>query len=326
MAIRRVQLTGNETFTLSLPKGWAVRNALSPGDELRVEEEKDGTLKVSLPSRAKKAEEAEIRAEGVSPEALQRLVIAKYLKGFDVIRVTHPARLPAPLRQAATAQAGMLSGLEVTDEREGELVMHDFLAKESVSVQKMVRRVYSISSTMHRDAVDALLGGDPALSAKVVKSEGDVDRIRHLVTRQLNFALNGPSFMGGMGLSATDCLDFHVVAENVEEIGDSALEIAAFAKKGARTPRKVADFARSVTDEVFALHSDAIKAFYGGGFLLADSVVSRQAKLGRRTHERENELIASGERPPWLTTFTSESLKIAGYASEIAKVVIDKGT
>jgi hypothetical protein len=131
--------------------------------------------------------------------------------------------------------------------------------------------------------------------------------------------------MGEMGLTATECLDFHIVSENIEEIADSSVEIASFARTGARPRKEVAAFARSVAQEAFSLHSDAVKAFFEGGFSLADSVVSRQSRLGRRTHARENELIAKGARPAWLTTFTSESLKIAGYAAEIAKVVIDRG-
>ncbi|MDD5317843.1 MAG: PhoU domain-containing protein [Candidatus ainarchaeum sp.] len=327
MPTRRVQLTGKETFTVSLPKGWAVKNKLSPGSEVRIEEENDGTLRVSLTSSAKRREEALVRLDGVSsPEALQRLVIAKYLNGFDVIRVVSQGRMPPAFRQAAEMQAGMLTGLEVVEVKEDEVTLQDFLAKESVSIPRMLRRAYAIASSMHGESVESLLSGDAQLAAKVSKSEDDVDRVRYLITRQLNFALNSPSLMGALGLSATACLDFHIVAENVEEIGDSALEIASFARKGSRASKKAAGFARQVTSEVFSLHSDAVKAFYAANFSLADSVVSRQSKLGRRTHERENELISQAERPPWLTTFTSESLKIAGHAAEIAKIVIDKGT
>ncbi|VVC71756.1 PhoU domain protein [uncultured archaeon] len=327
MPTRRVQLTGKETFTLSLPKSWAVKNGVSPGSELRIDEEKDGSLRVGLPALSKPSEEAVIRLDSVSShEALQRLIIAKYLNGFDVIRVSYHGRMPQAYRQAARLQAGMLEGLEVVEEKDNELVFQDFLSKESVSIQRMLRRADAIASSMHRDSVEALVSGDPSLSARVARQEDEVDRVRHLITRQLNFALNSSTLMGALGLTATDCLDFHIVAENVEEIADSALEISQFSRKGRHASSQSAGFARQVTAEVSALHADAIKAFFGGGFALADSVVSRQAKLGRRTHARENEFISSGEKPQWLTTFTSESLKIAGYAAEIAKVVIDRGT
>jgi len=325
MATRRVQVTGSETFIVSLPKSWAVRNKLARGTELRVEEERDGGIRITLPALQKKIEEAVIRLEAVpTPDALQRLIIAKYLRGYGSIRITCAKGITEAYRSVALKQPSLLAGMEVVEERQNAILLEDFLARENLSIGRLLRRAYTITAGMHVNANEALLSGDLALAGKVAEAEEEVDRLRHLITRQLNLALTSPSLLPALGLSGTDCLDVHIVAENVEELGDAAMEIALLAHRGKAASGPAADFAREVTAETYALHADAVKAFSTNNFSLADDVLGRQAKLGKTVHERETGLLAEREIPPWLTAFVGESLKIGGYGAGIAKVVIDK--
>ncbi|OYT27216.1 MAG: hypothetical protein B6U95_06430 [Thermofilum sp. ex4484_82] len=89
--IRRIQLTGGATLTVSLPKNWARDIGLRQGDLVVLTLQPDGSIIITpkkLIREEGKEREAIIKVEqNLDAEAVVREVIAYYLVGYNVIKV-----------------------------------------------------------------------------------------------------------------------------------------------------------------------------------------------------------------------------------------------
>ena len=328
MPLRKVQLTGTSTYIVSLPKEWATRNGLKPGSEVEVREEKDGSVSVFLPTGKKEDETAVVWLEDLdSPESLQRLLISKYIRGYDVIRLVAKGKIPTLFRQATSTLASTLIGVEIVEEKENEITIQDFFSREGVSMDKMIRRAYTIACSMHEDAVRSLLEGDVAMAQRVCRSDDEVDRIRFLITRQLNLALGNSALLRSFGISATDCLDVYMVVASIEGIADASAKIAAHVQqKKPDISKELVQLVREMSSETYGLHGRAMEAFNRNDFGMANDVMTVQQSLSKKLWEKENAAIARWKVPVWFTAYVDSMQMMCNYAVEIAKVVMNKDT
>jgi phosphate uptake regulator len=95
MERRRIQLVGRSTLTVSLPANWVKKVGLKKGDLVTIAPERDGSLKIlqgsATAARATSnvlAINSDLCREG---GLIGRLIVAGYVRGFDVIKVTSSA-------------------------------------------------------------------------------------------------------------------------------------------------------------------------------------------------------------------------------------------
>ena len=82
MEYRKIQVTGDSTYIISLPKTWVKKNKLDKGDVLSVVEKGD---EVVLRLKDEKEKEFEVKIQTSDAEFLSRLLITKYIQGYDTI-------------------------------------------------------------------------------------------------------------------------------------------------------------------------------------------------------------------------------------------------
>src|SRR5690349_19716611 len=90
--LRRLQMTGGASFTVSLPKDWVREQGLKAGDVVAVLPRSDSSLTLvpheKIPSTQSKSAEVTLSpAKDQDREQVLRTVVAQYLAGYDVIRV-----------------------------------------------------------------------------------------------------------------------------------------------------------------------------------------------------------------------------------------------
>ena len=90
MDLRRLQVTGGGTFSVSLPISWAKRNHLTRGSFMVVTERSDSSITID----PKYSSSVELISVAVPFSAsLEREIIGKYLLGYDIISVNSEERL-----------------------------------------------------------------------------------------------------------------------------------------------------------------------------------------------------------------------------------------
>ena len=82
--VRKIQLTGGSTYTVSLPKKWIIEHGLEAKDEIRIEWRPSGALRVIADtSNLLRKREVKIDCEIIPDHMIFDHLIAAYLSGAD---------------------------------------------------------------------------------------------------------------------------------------------------------------------------------------------------------------------------------------------------
>src|SRR5260370_38314542 len=101
--LRKLQMTGGASYTVSLPKDWVKEQGLKVGDVVAVMPRSDSSLTLipheKMPIGKNRGAEATVSpSKEQDKEQILRTVLAQYLAGYDIIRVRFPATPRPDLR------------------------------------------------------------------------------------------------------------------------------------------------------------------------------------------------------------------------------------
>jgi len=318
MEIRRVQRTGDGTFLISLPKGWAERNGLDRGALVAVSERFNGHLVIA----PKYGVEQAPRTAVVKPTSLlHREIIGRYLQGYDIIRVEAKGRISPEERERIKQQASSrLIGLEIIEEDYSKIVMQCLLEPAAFPPERILRREYSIASSMHRDAVTALTEGDILLAENVIARDEEVDRLYFLLVRILRTVIQNPNLSDKLGILPIDCLDHRLAASLVESIGDQSTQIAENVIKmaGTKITEELSQLLLRLHKIAYEAHEDAMVGLFSRDISLAENIREKREAVAKIFQEIENITRAQPvELAPCILTASSIG-RIYDYSIDIA--------
>ncbi|MFC4358341.1 AbrB/MazE/SpoVT family DNA-binding domain-containing protein [Halobium salinum] len=235
METRKVQLTGSSTFTISLPKGWAVEQGIEPGQRLELRPSGNGALIVGADQVTPDGRTTVDlgRFEDVSPEDVTRVLRAFYTLGCAEFEVhvgvgdgteegaPEPDGLDPALRRAVRTATDRLAGLEVAVEADGRFVCRDLLATEELSTDRLLSKLQFAALSMHRDATAALRTGDGALVRGMDDRHRDVRAELAAVERRFRRTLLDFEESGRL-----EGFDHVVVADRLDQVAAEADRLA----------------------------------------------------------------------------------------------------
>jgi len=324
MEFRRVQRTGGGTFFVCLPKEWAQRNGLDRSSIVAISEMADGRLVID----AKYNVEREPQTVVIKPTPfVDREIVGKYLLGYDIIRVEAKDRISPKDRERIKQASSRLIGLEIVEEDYAKIVMQCLLEPSAFPPDKILKREYSIASSMHRDAFTALVESDSQLAKNVIARDNEVDRLYFLLVRILRTVIQNPSLSEKLGILPIDCLDYRLIASFVEAIGDQSLQVAESASglEGAFVAKELAQLLLKVHRIAFDAHEDALKAVFSRDVAVAEAVRSERQALAEGCNQIEAFLRSRVFEPaPHVLAAASSMRRIYDYSVDIADLVMPK--
>ena len=309
---------------MCLPKEWAQRSGLDRSSLVALSETANGRLIID----AKYSAEREPQIVVIHPTPLlDREIVGKYLLGYDIIRVEAKDRMSAEDRERIKQAFSRLIGLEIIEEDYSKIVMQCLLEPSAFPPDKILRREYSIASSMHWDAATAFLEGDGHLAKNVVARDNEVNRLYFLLVRILRTIIQNPGLSEKLGILPIDCLDYRLAASLVEAIGDQSAQIAELALKleNVTLARDLAQLLVKLHRAAFEAHENALQALFARDIALAETV----------RDERKNVMDLFGEvesivrekyvdvAPQVLAATTSLS-RIYDHSLDIADLVMPK--
>lgn len=322
---RRVQLTGTSTLSVSLPKDWAVRNGVGQGSELYISEEGDGGLRVcTSDGTMRNLGEATIHVDTFhDSEEFRRTLLAKYLRGYTVIRLVSKDGISKSLRKEALREVDRLIGLEVTEEVKGQLVIQDFFSHGGLALNKILRRAHNITAGLQDDAIKAICEGDSDLASAVVTRDDEVDRLNYLFRRQISLALSDSSMLKNIGISAVETVVYSQVMDSIERIADISESIASYAVKNKSKPvsKGIKAAIYVLSERCRKFHFMALDAFFDKNLRLAQDLLLMMAEIEQDFDVLEKK-VSSGDA---CTRVVLESMRRILYnASTIATSTLDR--
>lgn len=308
MELRKVQMTRGGTFFVSLPKDWAVKNGLKRSSIVAMNVTDDGRLIINPKHDVERAPTTVV----IKPSShLEREIIGKYLLGYDIIRIEAKDRISLEEREKVKKTSSRLIGLEIIEEDYSKILLQCLLEPSALSPKKMLRREQSISLSMHRDAVTALIEGDVQLAMGVLNRDDEVDRLYFLLVRILRTIVQRPSLSEKLSLSPIDCLDYRLVASLVESIGDHSAQTAdrVIQLEGSKIGKEVSGHLMRLHKAVYDSHEESVASFLSRNIQMAESVRSRRNSFEKLYHEAEEPL---NSQPSDASTYLLSVISLMG--------------
>ncbi len=221
METRKVYVSGGSTYVISLPKKWVKKTELKAGDSLVVTEQ-GSSLLVGASISEKRSTTKEVRiSQMMSGDALERIIIALYLIGYDTIRVRLDRKDHLPYRKSIRRMLDYLIGIEILEDTNDSMTLEIMVDYRRMTTMQILQRMYSINRSMLLDLSKALKTGDIGLAKDVMVREREIDRLYFLVVRQLKSAVEYPQIAEKLGIERQrDCLGYRIAVKVLERIAD----------------------------------------------------------------------------------------------------------
>jgi len=276
--LRKIQVTRGGTFFVTLPKEWALKCGLSRGSLVAASETIDGRLILD----PKYNVEREPAVAIIKPTShIDRDIIGKYLLGYDIIKIETKDRISLKYREQIKRASSKLIGLEIIEENYSRIVLQCLLESSALPPEKILRREYSITSSMHKDVIKALIENDVQMARSVIARDNEVNRLYFLLVRILRTIIQNPGLSDRLEVSPIECLDYRLVASLVESVGDQTVQIAEHIVCAGKI-HLTEDLVRNLLTFHRSVHSsyeDAVTAFITRSTSLANSIRERQQSI-----------------------------------------------
>jgi len=290
--LRKIQMTKGGTFFITLPKEWALKSGLNRGSLIATSETIDGRLILDPKYNVERAPAITV----IKPTPyVDREIIGRYLLGYDIIKIESKGRISLEYRERIKKASSRLIGLEIIEENYSRIILQCLLEPSALPPEKILRREYSITSSMHKDVITGLIENDVQIAQSVIARDNEVNRLYFLLVRILRTIIQNPGLSDRLKVSPIDCLDYRLVASLVESVGDQTVQIAEQIvnmgpiKLEERIQQHLLRFHKAVHNA----YEDSITAFFTRSTSLANTVRDRQAEID--TLYSEVESIASAQ-------------------------------
>ncbi|MCL7402381.1 MAG: phosphate uptake regulator PhoU [Thaumarchaeota archaeon] len=226
--IRKVQVTGKTTLSVSLPKDWVEKAGLKPGSIVRLIPRSNSSLILICESQGGSKREARVSVrEDTEAETLLRELISLYLAGYDIINIEFSVPYSQLKLYLKENMRKKLMGMEVLNESMMEMLLQCFAQHVELPLAEALERQAELAASMQRDATIALLTRDRELAEEVIQRDDEVDKLFYFISRQLNLAAENPQMLHELGIeNVIACLSYSSVTKSIERIADHASNIA----------------------------------------------------------------------------------------------------
>ncbi|MBU2441977.1 MAG: hypothetical protein KKA43_06610, partial [Nanoarchaeota archaeon] len=209
---RKIIKLGNATLVTSLPSKWVKKYGLKQGDEIDIDEQ-ERSLQLST---AKSFQMSKTEIDVTTIDLLmKRIVVARYLAGYDVIRIKIDS-----IEKARTIQkrAKDLIGMEVVNQGKDFVELKEISYINEESFEPMLRRVFLLLLTISEESEKAIFA-----------SQTDLEYIKDMEQNVNNFTDYCFRILNKRGYSKYNKTpDVYCVVNNLEFIGDDYKKLVSY--------------------------------------------------------------------------------------------------
>lgn len=337
MESRRVQKVGYSSLAVTLPSDWVDEVGLSKGDIVLFTREDDGSLRIipgSLIKEEKELKEVVINANLCGdPKVLERLVVGNYILGRDTIRIVGHPRIPGDHVNQARETSRRLIGLSLIEETPSQIILQCSIDPTKFPIHVILRRLYIIASLMHREAMEALVRGDPSLAKEAIRREEDADMIYWLTLRLLLVAQADKMMADKMGLrDPLRIVGMRIIARFVEAMADCgeniALSVIKLEEVESGVKKAVINDVVKINEAAYDVCYKAMEAFFTNNVKLANEAIDKFENVveaeGEELQGKILDVITEKRAVILMMDILGNLRRMARLGKEVAEIVINQ--
>ncbi|MDV3278716.1 MAG: phosphate uptake regulator PhoU [Nitrososphaerales archaeon] len=330
MEFRKVQVTGGNSFVVSLPKTWVNDVGLKPKDAVAVIIQADSSLLIVPRRDIREAAKSEATIEAIAgsdKDALLRKFISYYLAGYDIIRISVGRSDPSLRNSIREGIRRKLVGVEIIEESSTGILTQCLSGYVDIPLKKALERMSIIAGGMLTDAIGVLHGSGKGLGEEVILRDDEVDRFYHFILRQLNIAVRDRSVIQEIGLgSPRDCLGYRLAAKSAERVADHAASIAAQAENLQTIPEGAIKKVQEMTNAARKVFESSVNALLRLDAKLAEETITKTKDVVQLEEKLSGEILAprkTGAQVASVKLILEDVRRVAEYGADISEIAID---
>ncbi len=328
MEIRRVQMTGGSSFSITLPKEWITSLHIKKNDPLGIYIRSDGTLLLTPKMMQEQLQKVkEFDTSHISkPTYLLQLLIGAYISGYSSIKITSPDRMATAVRNIIRSFTQLAIGPEVIEETDTSVILKDLHNPAEMPLDRTIKRMHIIVKGMNEDAMRALKTNDTALASDVLSRDNDIDRLHWLVARQFNTLLQNVSLAEKMNISIEMASTCFLISKIIERIGDHVVRITQNLSNISENTVDRKIIGRIVEADTIALDifNKSMGSFYQNDLKASSEIIESVANLEARCEEISALALQQKGIIAISIGYIIESIRRIGeYAEDISENVIN---
>jgi phosphate uptake regulator len=334
MELRKMQLVGRASFSVTLPPDWVKEYKLKPSDQITITRQDDGSLKLTPATIREEKKEIKITIDADRCKdlgLLKELILGGYIKGCDSIEVVSKHTISENHRREINDASNDLIGMGIVESTSNRVMLQSMVDASKFPVGPLLKRLYSLVSSMQEDTMKALRDKDPSLAANVIQRENEVNRIYSLARRQLITASIDKSVLKKIGLKDSLDLTYHIVAlPRIKFLANYAVDIANNQLAFEKNVINDFDLQKLVLlgDKACEMFSNACEAFFKGDVFLAIKSIKSIDNFEEPKEELRKKLVPQIIKDTKTRLRLSDIIRdltgVARYAMEIGQITIAK--
>jgi phosphate uptake regulator len=332
--LRKMQVVGRASFSVTLPPDWVKENKLNPSDQINITREDDGSLRL-MPGTMPEEKEVKITIDADKckyPGLLMRLIIGGYNRGCDSIEIVSEHAISENHWKEIHEATDSLMGMGIVESTSNRVMLQSVVDASKFPLKPLLKRFCEIITSMCEDALQAFKDNDHSLATDIINRENEVNKIYWLMGRQTVAAAYDKNVLKKIELNGTPDLALHVVIfPRMKSVADYAVDIADNLLALGKSEISDANLQKIIRLGRMAheLYSDSCKSFFNGDVILANNAVESFKQFDKMKDELLMDLgsrIKDVRSAMHLMTIIRDLRGVAYHGSFIAEVTVQNST
>lgn len=300
MESRKVQRVGASSLAVSLPVEWVNQVGLKKGQLVFFKEDEGGILKIMTPAQIEKKPVSTVELDGdfcKDPTMLGRVLMGVYSLGFDSIQIVSAKRLSSGQVNKIRDLTRELMGMGIMEETPRSILIQCSIDTTKFPVNTLIRRLFIISSTMHREVIDSLTGFDAELANEAMRRNREAETMFWVIVRLLNSCQRDKGISTQMDIESPSLIIWYrLIAQYLRLIADgahkNAEKVVALNKSKEIIGEELLQKTIEINEHAYGLCHAAINSFFSKDIQLANQAIDNYHEI-QRTEELLQEKVCN---------------------------------
>ena len=274
METRKLIKFGKNSYVVTLPQDWVLKNRLTKGMSLFLRYSPDGILISASGEGALPEKKTIIDTTNKQQGTIQREIVTAYANNSKVIELRGSG-----LKDHAESLIPFIKNfmsLEILEQTTEKIVVADFLNFEDISLDTIAKRVDNIVRVMLEDCFRAF---DEDLSENLEQRDQIINRFYFLSYRMVRSGLSDVTLRNRLKMNSISLLEHWQLMQSFETMGDQCKEIAKqlYALKVRKREKK--EEIISFLTKMNTMYRDVLKAYYNKDTNLAHKIRDQSKQI-----------------------------------------------
>ena len=300
MESRKVQRVGSSSLAVSLPNEWVKEVGLKKGQLIFFKEDEGNILKIMTSGQIEKQSDSTVELNGdfcKAPKMLGRALMGVYSLGYDSIKIVSANRLSSEQVNEIRIITRELMGMGIMEETPNSLLIQCSIDTTKFPINTLLRRLFIISSTMHREMIDSLPNFDLELASEAIRRDKEAYTMFWVIVRLLNSYQRDKGIASQMDIDTPSLIIWYrLIAQYLRLIADwatkTAEKVVALNKSKERIGEELIQKIIEINERSYGMCHEAINSFFSMDIQLANKAIETYHEI-QQTEETLQERVCS---------------------------------